>query len=222
MTDPLGGQSAATGTGQSAVTGDQGTGTATDASGQSAATGQANQTPTDNGQSTVSREEFERLRTQLAAADKKRAEAEQQFAQLRDKDVPALQKAERDLQEAQTAVAQLKEATTALRVENAFLTDNTFDWHSPQVALAQLDRSKITVDVDGNVTGMKDALKALAQAHPFLLKPKTAEGTPPAGTTPPASPGTAPSNGGIGAQQGTAPDKAAMAKRFPAMKSRLG
>lgn len=219
MTDPLGGQSAATGSGQSAGTGDQGTGTAADTSGQSAATGTTSTTSPTDGQSAVSREEFEKLRAQLAAADKKRAEAEAAHAQLRDKDMPAIQKLERDLAEMTKAREEMTAANQALRVENAFLMSNEHDWHNPSAALQLLDRSKITVDAEGNVVGMKDALKALASAHPYLLKPKPAEGQGGAGS--PAPPGTSPANGGIAPTTGAAPDKRAMAARFPALRQKL-
>ena len=172
MTDPLGGQSAATGDGQSANAGATGTGTTADTSGQSAATGTPATTPPADGQSAVSREEFDRLRAQLAAADKKRQEAEAAHAQLRDKDMPQLQKLERDLQDATKAREELAAVNQGLRVENAFLTANDLEWHNPSAALQLLDRTKITVDSDGNVQGMKEALKALATAHPYLLKPK--------------------------------------------------
>ena len=221
MTDPLGGQSAATGTGQSAGTGDQGTGTAANVGGQSAP-GTTVTPPPDTGQSAVSREEFERVVAQLAAADKKRVEAEQAHAQLRDKDMPQLQKLERDLVEATKAQEVMLAANNALRVENAFLTANEHDWHSPSAALQLLDRSKITVDAEGVVAGMKEALKALATAHPYLLKPKPAEagGTGQQQNAPP--PGTAPANGGIAPQQGTKPSTADLARRFPALRQRLG
>jgi len=218
MTDPLGGQSAAPGDGQSAATGDQGTGTATDAGGQSAATGTTATTPPAGEQSVVSREEFDRIRAQLAAADKARAEAQAAHAQLRDKDMPALQKLERDFQEATATVQTLTATNEGLRVENAFLTSTgEYEWHNPAAALQLLDRSKITTDANGNVQGMKDALKALATAHPYLLKPKTAEGT---GTTPPP-PGTSPANGGIAPPAGAAQDKNTLAGRFPALRQKL-
>ena len=222
MTDPLGGQSAATGTGQSAGTGDQGTSTATDTSGQSAATGTTATTPPADGQSAVSREEFDRLRAQLAAADKARAEAQAAHAQLRDKDMPEMQKLQRDFQEAAAKVEALTTANQSLRVENAFImtAPGEYDWYNPSAALQLLDRSKITVDADGNVQGMKDALKALALAHPYLLKPKASDDQGSQGNPPP--PGTSPATGGIARPAGTQPDVAAMTSRFPALKQRLG
>lgn len=223
MTAPLGGQSAADETGQGAGTIDQGTANAGTAGGQSApgATGTGT---TDSGQSTVPREDYDRLKNQLAAADQKRAAAEAAHAQLRDKDMPQLQKLERDLGDAQAALAERDATISQMRVELAFFNDNTHDWHSPALAIQSLDRSRITVDSEGKVVGMKDALAALAKQHPYLLKPASAgdgqgsgTGTPPA----PPAPGTAPANGGIAPQAGTKPSAAELGKRFPAMRQRL-
>lgn len=221
MTDPLGGQSAAGGDGQSAGTTDPGTGTAGTAGGQSTP-GTTGTTANGDGQSAVSRTEFDQLRAQLAAADRKRQEAEAAHAQLRDKDMPALQKAERDLQVATATIAEKDAVIQQQRVEIAFFTDNTRDWHNPGAALQLLDRSKITLDAEGKVMGMKDALTALATSHPYLLKPAAPDpnGGTGTGATPPAAPGTAPANGGISPQQGTKPTIDQMGKRFPALKQR--
>lgn len=220
MTDPVGAQSGAGETGQSAGATDPGTGNAPNAGGQSAATPPVT-TPPDPGQSAVSREDFERLRAQLQAADQKRTETENQLKQLRDKDMPEMQKLTRDLQEATEKLNAQSAANEALRVENAFLTANEHEWHDPAAAMKLLDRSRVTVDADGNVQGMKEALKALAQANPWLLKPKPAEGQGTAGTGANPPPGTPPANGGIGQQQGSQPNKADMGRRFPAMRQRL-
>jgi hypothetical protein len=221
MTDPLGAQGGAAGDAQSGGASDQGTGTDPATGGQSA-TGTTGVTPPADGQSAVSQGDYDRLKAQLQAADKRFSETDAALKQLRDKDMPELQKLQRDLTETQTAMTAVKAANEALRVENAFLTDNTHDWHSPAAALQLLDRSKVLVDAEGNVTGMKDALKALAQANPFLLKPKPAEeqgqgaGT---GNSPP--PGVMPANSGIAPQTGAQPDKGALAKRFPALRQKL-
>ena len=221
MTAPLGPQSGATDPGQSAVVGDQGVVTDPATGGQSAA-GANPVTPTDPGQSAVSREEYDRLQARLQAADQRASQNEAALRQLRDKDMPEMQKLQRDLTETQKVVETLQATNSSLIVENAFLTNNDHDWHSPAAALQLLDRSKITVDDAGNVAGMKDALKALATAHPFMLKPKPAEGSGAtgAGNSPP--PGTSPANGGINPQTGAKTDATAAAVRFPAMRQRLG
>jgi Phage minor structural protein GP20 len=221
MTDLTGAQSGATGDAQSGGPGTQGAATDPATGGQSA-TGTPGVAPPADGQSAVSQADYDRLKAQLQAADKRFSDTDAALKQLRDKDMPELQKLQRDLTETQQMMSAMKAANEQLRVENAFLTDNTHDWHSPAAALQLLDRSKVLVDADGNVTGMKDALKALAQANPFLLKPKPAEGDGEGtGTGTPPPPGTAPANGGIGQQAATTPDKEAMAKRFPALRQRM-
>lgn len=221
MTDPAGAQSGATGVPQSGDPANPGAVTDPATGGQSAA-GANPQNPAEGGQSAVSREDYEKLQARLQAADRRASENEAALKQLRDKDMPEMQKLQRDLTEAQNALKELQAANSALVVENAFLQDNDYDWHSPAAALRLLDRSKVTVDDQGSVAGMKDALKALATANPFMLKPKAADadGGTGAATSPP--PGTSPANGGINPQTGSKTDVKAAASRFPAMRQRLG
>jgi len=136
--------------------------------------------------------------------------------------MPELQKTTRDLQAATAALAERDAVIANQRLELAFFVDNTRDWHNPTAALALLDRSKITVDAEGKVIGMKDALTALATAHPYLLKPAPAGDGQGQGSAPaaPAAPGTAPANGGIAPQAGTKPTVADLGKRFPALRQR--
>jgi hypothetical protein len=54
----------------------------------------------------------------------------------------------------------------------AFLSDNTYEWQSPAVAMKAADFSKIEISDDGTVVGMAEALEALATDSPFLLKQK--------------------------------------------------
>lgn len=221
MTAPVGGQSAATDSGQSTGIGTTEPATGAENGGQSTAI-QATQTTnsgTDDGQSTVSRADFDRVRQQLAAADQRRAQVENELKQLRDKDLPEVQKLQRDLAEAQQANAALQQEVSDLRIANAFLIDNTHDWHNREAALKLLDRSKLTVDSEGKIMGMKDALTSLAKDHPYLLKPKAPE--PQTQTTPPA-PGTPPANGGIQPNQGGKQSREQMMQRFPALRQRLG
>lgn len=215
MTDPLGAQGGATGGTQS---GAEGTGTDPNAQGQGAqsGTGTPPEGQAQSGQ-TYSETEYKALMARMQAADKRASENEAALRQLRDKDMPELQKAQRDLQELTSQNQQLTAELGTLRIANAFLTDNSFEWHNAEAAMQLLDRSRITIDSDGKVTGMKDALKALATAHPYLLKPKA----PDQQQTPPPPPGTPPANGGIGGGAGTAPAQADLMKRFPAMRSRI-
>lgn len=166
-------------------------------------------------EATVSRADFERLQNQLRAADQNRQKAENDLKQLRDKDLPELDKLRRDNQElaakAEKAAADLAEA----RISNAFLTANKHEWANPATALKLLDRSKITIDSAGEVMGVADAADALAKSDPYLLKPKTAaEGT---GTGEPPKGGTIPGNNGGGSGQ---PTKDQLAKRFQILNTR--
>lgn len=222
MTNPEGGQSATDPTGQSAG-GSTGTGTAGDP-GQSAGgtgTGTDPNAAAGAGQSAdlVQRAEYEALRARLAAADKRAADNEAALKQIRDKDMPAIEKMTRDLAERDAQLAQQTTELNAKRIENAFLTDNTHKWRNPATAMRLLDQSKILVDSDGTVSGMKDALAALAKSDEYLLAPVEGDGggdgKPPA--TPPL--GTPPANGGTGTGASSA---SAMQKRFPALRTRIG
>ena len=213
MTAPEGAQSGATGT-PSGAEGTPGAGAgATDPAGQSAGTTPT--TPVVEPEPTVARRDFETLQNQLRAADQKRTAAEQALQQLRDKDLPAMEKLTRDNGELTKQVENLTRTLETVRLENAFLThaDDKITWQNPATALKLLDRSKITIDSEGNVLGMKDAIEALAKSDAYLLKPKDAPEP-----TEPAVGGTLPGNNG---KTGTGqPDKKALATRFPVMRTR--
>jgi hypothetical protein len=194
-----GAQGGATG-GQGAPASDGGTTTATtDAQGQSAqqqATADA-----------VDRAEYDRRMAQLAAADRKREEAEQKLKALQDAALSEEEKRKRDLEAATEQLKAKDDTIKGLRMDIAFLEDNSHSWHNPKAALALADKSGITVSDDGKVTGLKEALEAVAKTHPYLLKPKAEEGV-----TGVAGQGSA---GGQGNQA-----RAGLEKRFPALKGR--
>lgn len=212
MTTPDGGQSTAD-AGQSAASGTNnqpdGTTPGSEPTGQSAgATSTGSTTPPEDN---VSRKDFDAIRNQLSAADKARQEAQAALQAIRDKDLPELDKLKRDFSEAakarDEAIAQLGQ----VRMENAFLKDNTKAWKNSGSALKLLDLSKVTIDSEGNVIGMKDAIEALAKSDPYLLEDKKPEPeTPPVG-------GTVPGNNGKG---GATPNTKQMATRFSALGTR--
>lgn len=211
MSQPVeGAQSGAAG-GQGAPANDGSTGT-TDASAQ----GQSAQ---QQAADAVSRAEYDQRMVQLAAADRKREEAEQKLKALQDAALSEEEKRKRDLEEATEKLKAKEDTIKELRLDKAFLTDNTHDWHNPQAALQLANRSGITVADDGKVTGLKEALEAVAKAHPYLLKPKAegetggaGTGTPAAGVTGVAGQGAS----GGGANAG----RAGLEKRFPQLKGR--
>jgi len=207
---------------QSGGTGD-GTGTGGDpgaggAGAQSGApdAGQQNPPP-----ATVTQAEYDALRARLQAADQNRAKAEADLKQIRDKDLPALEKATRDLAEAEkvrdAALADLKQT----RLENAFVTDNKYKWKNPKTALKLADLSKVEVDDDGTVRNLTAALDALAKAEPYLLEEDTSgddDGS--GGDSNGAGRGSTGAPAGGGRQADTKTDAKKFAARIPALRTR--
>lgn len=69
--------------------------------------------------------------------------------------------------------AKLVSENTRLRLENAFLTENGFDWVDPKAALRLADLDSVEIDEKtGKVVGLNSALTKLAKDSPYLLKPK--------------------------------------------------
>jgi hypothetical protein len=148
----------------------------------------------------------------MKAADQRASKYEAELKQLKDKDLPAHEKLQRDFAEAAKQVEALRATNAKLALGNAFLADNTYEWQNPARALQLIDQSGIEVSEDGTVSGLKDALKALATSDPYLLKNKTQEETPPPG-------GTAPGNNG--STGGSNPSHKSLAARFPALSTRV-
>jgi cell division protein FtsB len=217
MTAPAGesAQSGAEGTqsgaGDPTGNGSQGTGT----SGEGTQSGAPETQPTSAAEVARIAADLEKQQARTQAADKRAAEAEAKLRQLVDKDLPEQAKLTRDLAESQKQVETLTARTNQMALENAFLKDNTYSWHNPERALKLVDLSKVEIDADGNVSGLKDALKALATSDTYLVKQEAAGGEGEPNTTPPAtSPGT---NGASGT--GRASDKT-LATRFPGLNTR--
>lgn len=164
--------------------------------------------------SALTQAEFDAMRARMQAADRRATEREAELKQLRDKDLPEHEKLKRDYEEAQTALAAAREQNKALAIGNSFSLENSYEWHDPKAALSMLDRSRLEVADDGTVTGMKTALKALADANPWMLKPKADAGAagPPAVGVPPVN--------GSGAPAGK--NVQDMKTRFPGLRAKLG
>jgi hypothetical protein len=216
MTQPLDttGQSAGAG-GQSAA-GTEGTATGTGTgttTGQSAGTEAQGQQPP----ATVSQAEFDALKRQLQAADQKRNEAEQAAKALRDAQLSEEEKRKRDLEDAQKALEQKDQELYQLKINNAFVTDNTYDWHDPITALKVADLSGVKIEANGTVTGLKEALEATAKANPWMVKPKEPAET----ETPPTGGATGITGQGAGAGRAGATNRAELEKKFPALRGRV-
>ncbi len=224
MTSPdlgaQGGAPAAQGGGQ-----DGGTGSSAENQGNDGTqTGQSAGTGTDGTQgqtvtATVSADEYERIKAQRTAADQRAGKAEAELKQLRDKDLPALEKAQRDLVEVTAERDQLKIDLKQARLDNAFMGDNTYKWQNPKNALKLADLSNVEIDDDGTVRNLKGALDALAKSDPYLLAPTETGGGDDNGKDKDKKGGSTGALG-TGQQQPPKPDAKGMAARLPALRSR--
>lgn len=116
-------------------------------------------------------DEVEKVRKRMRAADQRAAAAERELQELRDKDKPELERAQNRVKELEPALETAQSTITSLRMQVAFLSDNTYTWHDPEDALRLVDMADVDVDDDGKVTGLSAALKKLATAKPHLVKP---------------------------------------------------
>jgi hypothetical protein len=211
MADGDGAQSGADGT-------QSGTGETTTTTGsESNGTGEGTQSGTTSTPDTADLErraaEADSLRDRMKAADQRAARFEQELKQLKEKDMPAAEKLQRDFEESQKQVETLQSTNQKLALQVAFLSDNTYTWHNPDRALKLVDLSQVEIDADGKVSGLKDALKALATSDPYLIKKEVSQEE---NRTPP---GTAPGNNG--ANGSGKPKATALQSRFPVMRTRV-
>jgi hypothetical protein len=164
---------------------------------------------------TYTQADLDAMRNQLSAADRKREEAERKAKALEDAALSEEEKRKRDLEQANKDLAAKDEEIKKLRIRNAFVTDNTYDWHNPEAALQLANLGNVVIDGE-KVTGLKEAVEAVAKAHPYMIKPKDA-----AGTTPPPAGVTGVAGQGAGGAGSDATSKANLERRFPAMRGRV-
>jgi hypothetical protein len=219
MTMPTdnGGQSAADGGQGAAGTGATGTtDSATSQGGGDAGTNQPNPASPAGKTAEQLQAELEAVTRRMQAADSNNSKTQAELKRLQDAQLSEAEKTKRDLEAAQTALAEREEQIKQERIKNAFVTDNTYEWHNPSAALKLADLSGVEIHDDGKVTGLKEALKSVADANSWMLKPKTAAATGEAATT-----GGATGVGGRGSDTASGADKAGIEKRFPQLKGRI-
>lgn len=126
---------------------------------------------------TVTLAKFRKLERHLSAADKRRTEAEKELQQLRDKDLPAVEKSERDRAEAVARAEKAESQYTDLARRHAFLLESQrqkIQWKNPTAALKLADLDELEVGEKGTVDGITEAIEALAKEHAYLVEvPKT-------------------------------------------------
>jgi hypothetical protein len=192
-----------------------------DPAGQSAGTGA--QSGTESGQTapTVSREDFERIQNQLRAADQRRDAAEKEAQKLKDAQLSEGERQTKELNETKATNQQLQAQIKDLQIQNAFVTDNTHDWHDARAALKLADLSGVTIDETGAVKGLKEALEAVAKSSPYLLKPKAETAGSESGSTSTTTQQTGVTGVAGGGNGTNGNDKNALARKFPQLAGRV-
>jgi hypothetical protein len=134
----------------------------------------------------------QRLSSEAASYRRKLRATEQELAALRTEreereaaERTELENATKTAEKLQSELQEARDAVTDLRIQNAFLTDNTFTWHNPQRALKLADLSEVEISDDGTVTGLKEALEALARSDSYLIKAEDKEDDEPEDDAPP-------------------------------------
>lgn len=101
------------------------------------------------------------------AAEKKIAELEAQISDSSKGKGKDDDGSSEDLRQDNQALASI---VRDMRVENAFLRNNQYNWHNVKTALRLLNAEDVDINDDGSVDGMDEAVEALAKEHPYLLK----------------------------------------------------
>jgi hypothetical protein len=127
----------------------------------------------------VSREEFDRVRRHLSLSDAKKAAAEKELADLKKFKEEHERKGNTELQNLQKDHGDLVKDHEKLQGRfqkmartNAFLTASAQEkitWHDPVVAQRSADLDELEIDENGNVEGIREAVKALAKKHKYLV-----------------------------------------------------
>lgn len=106
-----------------------------------------------------SKQELDDLKTNLAKDEDAKLAKNQEYQKL-------LEKRDTELAEAKTRASELQlQVAIEREAVKAGVTDT-------EAAIKLIDRSKVQVDKDGNITGAADAVKALVEARPYLITGK--------------------------------------------------
>lgn len=115
-------------------------------------------------------EEKKKARKRAQDAEQRANDLEQRLNKLENKDKPETDLLKSENETLKSENTSLRETLQQSRLENAFLSDNSFEWHNPSHAMRLTDLSDVDIDDDGSVTGLKEALEATAKEYPYLLK----------------------------------------------------
>jgi len=161
---------------------------------------------------TVSKEEYERLKARMSAADKSAAEALKKVKEYEDKDKSETERLTGQVEELTKTNADLTEENKRLRFDNAFALQSKYSWQDPEIVLGLVrGHELVSVEDDGTIKGLDKALEAIAKAKPFLLKDDEGEGSQ-SGAGPTGSP-----TGSTKKNDPSKMDADALRKKYPAL-----
>lgn len=167
---------------------------------------------------TVPESKYLQIKRQLSEADRKKQEALDELKQLKLKDLPDAEKQAEELKDALESASTYKNKFENMARTNAFLTasgDLKVSWKSATAALKLAELDDLQINDDGTVEGIKDAVKALAKDHPYLVSTTTEDDSN--GKGPTKSGSVVGSNQGKGKKPaGTLSDEE-LRRRFPSL-----
>lgn len=167
---------------------------------------------------TVSKEEYERLKARMSAADKSAAEALKKVKEYEDKDKSETERLTGQVEELTNANTELVEQNKRLQFDNAFALQSKHSWQDPEIVLGLVrGHEAVTVEDDGTIKGMDKALDAIAKAKPFLLK-ESGDGEGASGS----SGSTGPTGSPTGSTKKNDPSKIdadALRRKYPALQT---
>jgi hypothetical protein len=208
MSQPLEDESASGGT----------TSTSGAGSGEGSASKAGTTAPEASGPEVVSKSDHDAVVARMKAADVRASKVEAELKAIKDKDLPAQEKLQRDHEELVKSHEALVETNKSLALENAFLKANTFKWKDPEAALKLADLSEVEIDDAGKVTGLEAALKGLATTKKWLLEDEPADDKESGNKN--ASSAGAPPMGAGATNRGTGADKNRLKSTYSALRMR--
>lgn len=118
----------------------------------------------------VDRAEYDKIDARMRAADQRASKLEEELKAIQRKDQSELERAQTDVKDLTAKMEGLSTRLQDTLLQNAFLSNNKYTWHDPQDALRLMDMEGVSIDDDGKVSGLPEAIAKLAKAKPHLLK----------------------------------------------------
>lgn len=157
-------------------------------------------------------DENARRRNEAKQLKKDLEEAQAKLKEIDDAGRSETEKLQLQVDELSQQNEKLVKGIESLTIKNAFLADKTRSWRNPEAALKLIDLSEVSIDDNGNATGLKEAIKKLSETDSYLLEPKKDDGT----TAQPSGDKTPPGRKKTPQQK----SREELERRFPALQGR--